>query len=116
MGRHRKLKPTASERLIWGEGDGSTMPVFETGIGRMGGLICWENYMPLARMALYGKGVQLYVELDSDVGKRAKGHYVLWCNVGPVNEFHKQAVQPSNQLGHKFRWRSICAGYLTVRL
>ncbi|NNF26478.1 MAG: nitrilase, partial [Gemmatimonadetes bacterium] len=44
LGKHRKLKPTAAERLIWGEGDGSTMPVFETGIGRIGGLICWENY------------------------------------------------------------------------
>jgi nitrilase len=57
LGKHRKLKPTAAERLIWGEGDGSTMPVVPTPFGRVGGLICWENYMPLARMAMYGKGV-----------------------------------------------------------
>ena len=66
LGKHRKLKPTASERLIWGEGDGSTMPVFETTIGRIGGLICWENYMPLARMAMYGKGVEIYLAPTAD--------------------------------------------------
>ena len=49
IGKHRKLMPTASERLIWGFGDGSTMPVFETPLGRVGAVICWENYMPLAR-------------------------------------------------------------------
>ncbi|RPI00074.1 MAG: nitrilase, partial [Zetaproteobacteria bacterium] len=57
LGTHRKLKPTAAERLIWGEGDGSTLTVVETEFGKVGGLICWENYMPLARMAMYGKGV-----------------------------------------------------------
>ena len=51
-GKHRKLKPTGAERMIWGEGDGSTMPVFDTPVGTFGGLICWENYMPLARAAL----------------------------------------------------------------
>lgn len=66
LGKHRKLKPTGSERLIWGEGDGSTMPVFETHIGRLGGLICWENYMPLARMAMYGKGVEIYLAPTAD--------------------------------------------------
>ncbi len=66
LGKHRKLKPTGSERLIWGEGDGSTLPVFETGFGRLGGLICWENYMPLARMAMYGKGVEIYVAPTAD--------------------------------------------------
>jgi len=66
MGKHRKLKPTGAERLIWGEGDGSTMPVFETEIGRIGGLICWENYMPLARMTMYGKGVEIYLAPTAD--------------------------------------------------
>jgi nitrilase len=66
LGKHRKLKPTAAERLIWGEGDGSTLPVFETGIGKIGGLICWENYMPLARMAIYGKGVEIYLAPTAD--------------------------------------------------
>jgi nitrilase len=66
LGKHRKLKPTGSERLIWGEGDGSTMPVFNTDMGRLGGLICWENYMPLARMAMYGKGVEIYLAPTAD--------------------------------------------------
>jgi len=63
---HRKLKPTGAERLIWGEGDGSTLPVLETETGRLGGLICWENYMPLARMAMYAQGVELYVTPTAD--------------------------------------------------
>ena len=65
-GLHRKLKPTAAERLIWGEGDGSTLPVIETPFARVGGLICWENYMPLARMAMYGKGVEIYLAPTAD--------------------------------------------------
>lgn len=66
LGKHRKLKPTAGERLIWGEGDGSTLPVFQSDIGNIGGLICWENYMPLARMAMYGKGVEIYLAPTAD--------------------------------------------------
>jgi len=66
LGKHRKLKPTAAERLVWGEGDGSTLPVFATDYGRLGGLICWENYMPLARMAMYGQGVDLYLAPTAD--------------------------------------------------
>jgi nitrilase len=66
LGKHRKLKPTGSERLIWGEGDGSTLTVLPTELGRLGGLICWENYMPLARMALYGKGVEIYLAPTAD--------------------------------------------------
>ena len=60
LGKHRKLMPTAMERLIWGQGDGSTMPVIETAIGRIGAVICWENYMPLLRTAMYAQGVELY--------------------------------------------------------
>ena len=59
-GKHRKLMPTAMERLIWGFGDGSTLPVIETGFGKIGAVICWENYMPLLRAAMYAKGIQLY--------------------------------------------------------
>lgn len=66
IGKHRKLKPTALERLIWGEGDGSTLTVLDTEIGKIGGLFCWENYMPLARMALYGKGVEIYLAPTAD--------------------------------------------------
>ncbi len=66
LGKHRKLKPTGSERLIWGEGDGSTLTVVDTELGKIGGLICWENYMPLARMAIYQKGVDLYLAPTAD--------------------------------------------------
>jgi nitrilase len=60
IAKHRKLMPTAMERLIWGFGDGSTLPVMDTPLGRVGSVICWENYMPMLRMAMYAKGVQLY--------------------------------------------------------
>jgi nitrilase len=60
LGKHRKLMPTAMERVVWGMGDGSTMPVIETEIGRIGAVICWENYMPLLRTAMYAKGIELY--------------------------------------------------------
>jgi len=66
LGKHQKLKPTGGERLIWGEGDGSTLTVIRTEIGNIGGLICWENYMPLARMAIYNKGVELYLAPTAD--------------------------------------------------
>jgi len=66
LGKHQKLKPTGGERLIWGEGDGSTLTVIETEVGRIGGLICWENYMPLARMAIYNKGVEIYLAPTAD--------------------------------------------------
>ena len=65
-GKHRKLMPTAMERLVWGFGDGSTLPVFDTVFGRLGSVICWENYMPLLRMAMYGKGIQLYCAPTAD--------------------------------------------------
>ena len=66
LGKHRKLMPTAMERIIWGFGDGSTLPVFDTPLGRLGAVICWENYMPMLRMAMYAKGVQLYCAPTAD--------------------------------------------------
>ncbi|NYT63407.1 nitrilase [Alcaligenaceae bacterium] len=66
LGKHRKLMPTASERLVWGYGDGSTMPVFDTPLGKMGAVICWENYMPLMRAAHYAKGIELYLAPTAD--------------------------------------------------
>jgi len=60
LGKHRKLMPTAAERLIWGFGDGSMLPVIDTPLGRLGAVICWENYMPMLRMTMYAKGVTLY--------------------------------------------------------
>lgn len=60
LGKHRKVMPTAMERLIWGFGDGSTLTVLPTPLGKIGAVICWENYMPLLRMSMYAQGVQLY--------------------------------------------------------
>ena len=58
---HRKLVPTNHERLVWGQGDGGGLEAVETAIGRVGGLICWENFMPLARFSLYESGVEIYL-------------------------------------------------------
>ncbi len=65
---HRKLVPTNHERLVWGQGDGRGLHAVETGFGRLGGLVCWENYMPLARFALYESGVEIYVASTADDG------------------------------------------------
>jgi nitrilase len=66
LGKHRKVMPTAMERIIWGYGDGSTLPVFDTALGKLGAVICWENYMPLLRMTMYAKGIELYCAPTAD--------------------------------------------------
>jgi nitrilase len=104
IGKHRKLKPTASERLIWGEGDGSTLTVVDTAYGKMGGLICWENYMPLARMALYGKGVEIYLAptADSrDTWQSTIRHIACEgrCFVLGCNQFVTKAMYPADLAG-----------------
>jgi nitrilase len=69
LGKHRKLVPTGGERLVWTPGDGSTLSVYDTALGKVGGLICWENYMPLARYALYAWGIQVYIAATWDQGE-----------------------------------------------
>jgi nitrilase len=69
LGKHRKLVPTAGERLVWAQGDGSTLQVYDTPLGKIGGLICWENYMPLARYAMYAWGTQIYLAPTWDRGQ-----------------------------------------------
>lgn len=66
LGKHRKLMPTGTERLIWGFGDGSTLPVLDTEVGPLGAVICWENFMPALRMAMYAKGVGVYCAPTAD--------------------------------------------------
>lgn len=66
IGKHRKLMPTATERLIWGQGDGSTLFVADTEFGKVGGAICWEHYMPLLRTAMYAKGVEIWAASTVD--------------------------------------------------
>jgi nitrilase len=104
LGKHRKLVPTASERIVWGQGDGSTMPVFDTEIGRLGAAICWENYMPLYRTALYAKGVQLYVAptADSRDGWIASMRHIALegrCFVLSCNQFATRADYPPDYPG-----------------
>jgi nitrilase len=99
LGKHRKLVPTASERLVWGQGDGSTMPVFDTSIGKVGAAICWENYMPLYRTAMYAKGVQLYVAptADSRDGWVASMRHIALegrCFVLSCNQFARRSDYP----------------------
>lgn len=101
LGKHRKLKPTASERLIWGEGDGSTLTVVETPFGRLGGLICWENYMPLARAAMYAKGIDLYVAPTADardVWQSTIRHIALEgrCFVLSCNQYVTKQMYPKD--------------------
>jgi len=66
VGKHRKVMPTGAERLIWGFGDGSTLTVVNSALGRIGAVICWENYMPALRLAMYDKGVTLYCAPTAD--------------------------------------------------
>lgn len=104
LGKHRKLKPTGSERLIWGEGDGSTLTVLDTEIGRLGGLICWENYMPLARAALYGKGIELYMAPTADgraTWTPTLQHIAMEgrCFVLGCNQFVTKSMYPSDLPG-----------------
>jgi nitrilase len=101
MGKHRKLMPTAAERLVWGFGDGSTMPVFETPIGRIGSVICWENYMPLLRTYMYSRGIQLYCAPtadDRDTWLPTLRHIALEgrCFVLSCNQFAHRADYPSD--------------------
>jgi nitrilase len=104
LGKHRKLKPTGSERLIWGEGDGSTLVVIETEFGRVGGLICWENYMPLARMAMYSKGVDLYLAPTADARDtwQATLRHIACegrCFVLGCNQYVTKAMYPADLEG-----------------
>lgn len=99
LGVHRKLMPTGSERLIWGSGDGSSLVAVDSPFGKIGGLICWENYMPLARMAMYAKGVNIYLAPTAD-------HRDSWsatlrhiacegrCFVLGCNQYFKKSMYP----------------------
>ena len=108
LGKHRKLKPTAAERLIWGEGDGSTLTTVETEYGTVGGLICWENYMPLARMAMYGKGVDIYLAPTADARERWQATlqhialegrcFVLGCNQYAHRDMYPEDLEMRGEL------------------
>ncbi len=80
LGKHRKVMPTASERLIWGYGDGSTLPVFDTPLGKLGAVICWENYMPLLRTFMYSQGIEIYCAPTADHRDYLVGHHAAHCH------------------------------------
>jgi nitrilase len=101
LGKHRKLMPTASERLVWGFGDGSTMPVIATEMGRIGAVICWENYMPLLRTAMYAKGVEIYCAPTADgrdTWLATMQHVAMEgrCFVLSCNQFARRRDFPAN--------------------
>ena len=122
LGKHRKLKPTGSERLIWGEGDGSTLTVLETEFGKIGGLICWENYMPLARMAMYSKGVEIYLAPTADARDSwqstlrhiaCEGRcFVLGCNQFVTKEMYPDDLEGLDELDE--HTDVICRGGSTI--
>jgi nitrilase len=99
LGVHRKIKPTGSERIIWGEAAGESLVTFQTEIGKLGGLICWENYMPLARMSMYKKGVEIYVAPTADSRDEWTStmvHIALEgrCFVLACNQFFTKSMYP----------------------
>ncbi|HEY1469146.1 MAG TPA: nitrilase-related carbon-nitrogen hydrolase [Candidatus Acidoferrum sp.] len=101
LGKHRKVMPTASERLVWGFGDGSTMPVFDTPLGKLGAVICWENYLPLMRSAMYAKGIQIYCAPTADARDSwlaTVRHIAVEgrCFVLSCNQFNRRRDFPSD--------------------
>jgi nitrilase len=103
IGTHRKLKPTGLERYVWAESDGSTLVSFDTKLGKIGGLICWENYMPLARMSMYEKGVEIYLAPTADARpswQSTMQHIALEgrCFVLSANQFVKKSDYPERYL------------------
>ena len=116
LGKHRKLKPTGLERYIWAESDGSTLTTFDTDLGRIGGLICWENYMPLARMSMYNKGVEIYLAPTADSRESWQAsmmHIALEgrCFVLASNQFVKKSDYPERyQLELTGEPDIMCAG------
>lgn len=99
LGVHRKIKPTGTERLVWSEADGKSLVTFDTKIGKLGGLICWENLMPLARMAMYKKGIEIYIAPTADSREEwtsTMQHIALEgrCFVLGCNQFFTKSMYP----------------------
>ena len=116
LGVHRKIKPTGTERIVWAEANGDSLTSFQTKIGKLGGLICWENYMPLARMAMYGKGVEIYIAPTADSRKEWTStmvHIALEgrCFVLGCNQYFTKSMVPE-KYGHlvKDEPEAMCSG------
>jgi nitrilase len=101
LGKHRKIMPTGSERLVWGFGDGSTFPFYDTPLGKVGAVICWENYLPLMRATMYAKGVEIYCAPTAD-GRdswtASMRHIAVEgrCFVLSCNQFNRRRDFPAN--------------------
>lgn len=100
IGLHRKIKPTAAERIIWGEGNGESLKVIDTALGKIGGLICWENMMPEARLRLYQQGIEIYLAPTADSRaswQSSMQHIALEgrCFVLGCNQFVRKSMYPA---------------------
>jgi nitrilase len=122
LGVHRKIKPTGQERVIWAESDGSSLVSFDTSIGKLGGLICWENLMPLARFSMYQQGVEIYIAPTADsrdtwtsmmrhIAMEGKC-FVLGCNQFFKKSMYSEKYQPlvANEKEKICRGGSIIVG------
>jgi nitrilase len=112
LGKHRKIKPTGTERIVWAEGSGDTLTVIDSEVGVFGGLICWENYMPLARYAFYRKGIEIYLAPTADARNEWQATmqhialesrcFVIGCNqfitANDYPEYIKKEVEDVNDL------------------
>ncbi len=101
LGTHRKIKPTGTERIVWAEASGESLTTCQTKIGKLGGLICWENYMPLARMSMYRKGVEIYIAPTADAREEwtsTMQHIALEgrCYVLGCNQYFTKSMYPEN--------------------
>jgi len=118
LGRHRKIKPTGAERCLWGEGGREDLRVFKTPFGNMGSLICWENYMPLARTALYEQGVDIYIAPTADSRKQWQATvrhiaqegrcFVLSCNQFVTRDMYPDDLACIDELQDKMP--ELCPG------
>lgn len=115
IGKHRKLVPTTGERIVWGRGDGSDLEVYDQPFGRLSGLLCWENYMPLARYALAAWGVQVYVAPTWDsgepwlstmrhIGKECRSFVVGCCQAFHVDHIPSRFTFKEKYLEHVDGW------------
>jgi predicted amidohydrolase len=123
LGKHRKLMPTHAERLVWGMGDGSDLIVHQTAVGRVGGLICWENYMPLARFAVYAQGIDIWVAPTlathepwvatmRHIAREGVCHVIGVAPGGPVLRGARQRARPRAPLARGRAARRLDAGRL----
>ena len=116
LGVHRKIKPTGAERIVWSEASGESLVTFQTKIGKLGGLICWENYMPLARMSMYRHGVEIYIAPTADSRDSwitTMKHVALEgrCFVLGCNQFFTKSMYPEQYQAHvKNEPEMMCRG------